>query len=174
MANPTMTLIASNTVGSGGASSVTFSPIPSTYTDLKLVISVRTNRALLNDYLKITINGSSTGYSGIQLEGDGSSVSSGTFSGIAATQYAGEINGATGTTSVFTSVDIYFPNYSSSNYKSYSVDSATENNATTSFLTLDAGLWSNSSAITSITLAPGVGTNLIANSTFYLYGIKNS
>ena len=34
MANPTYVLIASNTVGSGGASSVTFSSIPATYTDL--------------------------------------------------------------------------------------------------------------------------------------------
>ena len=38
MANPTMTLIASNTVGSGGASSVTFSSIPQTYTDLVVKI----------------------------------------------------------------------------------------------------------------------------------------
>ena len=41
MANPTMTLIASNTVGSGGASSVTFSSIPQTYTDLVVKINSR-------------------------------------------------------------------------------------------------------------------------------------
>ena len=174
MAN-TYTLISSSTVGAGGASSIDFTSIPSTYTDLLVKVSPRTDRtAFATDYLKITFNGSTTGYSGRQLAGTGTSASSGTFSGIGADQYAGEINAPTSTSSTFSNVEIYIPNYAGSTNKSYSVDSAMENNATSGYLTLDAGLWSNTSAITSIKLQPGVGTNFVQYSTAYLYGIKNS
>ena len=175
MANPTYILIqsvtltttaATVTLGSGGT-------IPAIYTDLKVACSVRTDRSLLNDYLKLTINSGSS-YSGIQLLGSGSGASSGTFSGIGANQYAGELNANTSTSSTFTSIDIYFPNYLSSNQKSYSVDSAMENNASTAYSTLDAGLWSGTAAINQLTFAPGVGSNFMANTSFYLYGIKNS
>ncbi len=40
----TMTLIASAVLSSGDQASVTFNSIPQTYTDLKLVCSVRNNR----------------------------------------------------------------------------------------------------------------------------------
>ena len=56
MAN-TYTLIASNTVGSGGAASISFSSIPSTYTDLLVKISTRDNTGSFNDML-LTFNGS--------------------------------------------------------------------------------------------------------------------
>ena len=173
MAN-TYTLISSSTVGAGGAASIDFTSIPSTYTDLCLVVSPRTNRALVNDYLKIGYNGSTTGYSGIQLAGNGASASSATFSGISAPQYAGDIDGANATASTFSNVQIYIPNYAGSTNKSYSIDAVMETNATTAYATLSAGLWSNTSAITSIKLQPGVGTNFVQYSTAYLYGIKNS
>ena len=48
-----------------------------------------------------------------------------------------------------------------------------ETNGTTSSVALTAGLWSNTAAITSITITSG-GVNLAQYSTFYLYGIKNS
>ena len=166
-------LISKQTVGSGGASSITFSNIPQTYTDLCLVVSPRTDRAsIATDYLKITFNSNTSSYSGIQLRGDGSTTGSGTFSGIGATQYAGEINASTSTTNTFSNVQIYIPNYTSSNYKSYSVESAMENNATANYLTLDAGLWSNTAAITSIAIAPGVGTNFVQYTTASLYGVS--
>jgi hypothetical protein len=175
MANPTYTLIGTpQVVGSGGASAITFSSIPATYTDLLIKCSVRTDRtSSANDYLKITINSGSS-YSGIQFAGNGSSATSGTFSSIGATQYAGDVNGPTSTSSTFAPVDIYIPNYASSNAKSYSVESAFETNSTGGIVTLDAGLWSGTSAITQIAFAPGVGTNFVQYSSFYLYGIKNS
>jgi hypothetical protein len=173
MANTFVQIGSTITVGSGGAASMDFTSIPSTYTDLKVALSVRTDRVLANDYLKITINSGSS-YSGIQLAGNGASASSATFAGIFATQYAGEINGNTSTASTFSSVDIYLPNYLSSTAKPYSVDSAMEQNATTAYLTLDAGLWSGTSAITSLTFAPGVGTNFVQYTTATLYGISKS
>ena len=57
--NPNMVAIQTVTVGAGGASSIEFTSIPQTYTDLKVVFSVRdaTNN---NGVVKITFNGSAT------------------------------------------------------------------------------------------------------------------
>ena len=170
MANPTMTLIASNTVGSGGAASVTFSSIPQTYTDLKVVVSARTNGAGANSNpwtpLIVTLNLTTT-TSSKQLYGTGSGT--GSDSSVNNIYVADTDN----TANTFSNSEIYIPNYTSTNQKSYSANSATENNATASLALMAAGLTNLTSAITSVTLAPD--TNSFAQySTFYLYGIKNS
>lgn len=163
--------IASQTLGSA-SSSITFSAIPSTYTDLVIKCSVRSDRASnLNSYMRLYPNGNSSSITLRALVGNGSSASSQTES--AAGAYVGEINASTSTSSTFTSVDIYLPNYSGSTNKSYSVDAVMENNATTAFASLVANLWSNTSAITSIQLNDALG-NFVANSTFTLYGISKS
>jgi hypothetical protein len=167
MAN-TYKLIASSTVGSGGTASVTFSSIPSTYTDLQIVLSPRNNNNDFYDNLNIAFNGSSSSLSGKGLQGNGSSASS-----FSVTNYLGETNGATSTANTFSNISIYIPNYTSSNYKSYSVDNTQENNSSTSLMGLYAGLWSNTAAITSITLS-GPYSSYVQYSNFYLYGIKNS
>ena len=168
MAN-TFELIASSTVGSGGVASVTLSSIPATYTDLLLRASVRGSSASVNQSYQITFNGSSTtGLTMRRLYGSGASAASDT--GIST-----EGVGATATASTFSNDDFYIPNYASANYKSFSVDNVGENNAATAYAFLDAGLWSNTAAITSIVLtATGTGGDLKQYSTFYLYGIKNS
>ena len=58
----TMTKIASNTVGSGGVASFTFSSIPQTYTDLFIKASLRTGTGGVGSY-QFTFNGSASGYS---------------------------------------------------------------------------------------------------------------
>ena len=87
--------------------------------------------------------------------------------------YIGQVNGATATANTFANVSIYIPNYTSANYKSVSIDAVTENNATTAYAFLSAGLWSNTAAITSATITNSSG-NYVQYSTAYLYGIKNS
>ena len=172
MAN-TYTLIASNTVGSGGTASVTFSSIPSTYTDLLVNISMRTDKAGTGgDVVSTFLNGSSSSvYDNMVLRGNGTSATS--FSNSAATEiYGTRANTAGNTASTFSNQQFYIPNYTSSNYKSLSIDGVQETNATQAYAELVAGLWSVSSAITSITIDP-VGT-IDQYSTFYLYGIKNS
>jgi len=166
MANPTMTLIASNTVGSGGVSSVTFSSIPATYTDLVVKVSARNTTATLDCY--INFNGSSSNLSRKVLYGNGSSATSGSGSD----GYVIWLSQSSDTANTFGNAEIYIPNYTSSNYKSFSADSVSENNGTTAYQFLDAGLWSSSSAITSFTLYSG--SNFAQYSTFYLYGINNS
>ena len=171
MANPTMTLIASNTVGSGGASSINFASIPQTYTDLCVKVSARGNQSAVYTTAFMTFNGdTSASYSYLNLQGTGSAVNS----GVASSQTYEQIINATGTTATantFNSTDIYIPNYTGSTYKSASSDDALETNATTAYLTLNAGLFSKTNAITSLTIS---ATSFVQYSTFYLYGIKNS
>jgi hypothetical protein len=168
---PTYTLIASNTVGAGGVASVTFSSIPQTYTDLVVKISGRSARAAQQaDNLFISFNGSTTSFSTRSLSGNGTSASSTSN----ATRYASfAVDAAGSTANTFSSHKIYIPNYTSSNNKSYSVDSVSENNATAAQSDLFAGLWSNTAAITSIALQPEVST-WVQYSTFTLYGISNA
>jgi len=167
----TYTLISSVTVGSGGAANIEFTSIPATYTDLVVKISPRTNRAtLVADILSLSFNSNTSNRSVRELYGSGSS----TFSSNTTNMYAGYVPCAGATASTFGNVEIYIPNYTSVNNKSVSVDSVSENNATESYANLQANLWSNTAAITSITLTPVVGTLFNQYSTAYLYGISNA
>ena len=169
----TMNLIAKQTVGSGGAASVTFSNIPQTYTDLKVVASMR-NNITGSGYVDVGIqfNGTASGYSYKTLYGNGSSASS--FGGTSQTSiFDIWTNTNQNTASTFTSAEIYIPNYTSSNQKSVSMDGVSENNATTAYQTMSAGLSGITSAITSISVVPSSGS-WVEFSTFYLYGISNS
>ena len=173
MAN-TFYKIASVTVGSGGAASIDFTSIPSTYTDLCVKLSVRTTRAGtdLDDEIRLEFNGSGgTAYSARMIEGNGSTVRSASDTSQAV---IGRGNAPTdnATASTFGSTEYYIPNYASSSNKSVSFDTTMENNATYSIMSLVAGLWSNSAAITSIKFT-AVGT-FDQHSTATLYGIKNS
>lgn len=172
MAN-TYQLIASNTVGSGGVATVTFSSIPATYTDLKVVYSIRGSDSTPAAYMQF--NGTTTGYSFIFLEGSGSGTNTNSIAyGISTTAiYLNQIDGTGFTANTFSNGEAYIPNYTSSNFKLVSVDNVIENNATTAYASICAGLWSNTASITSLTITPTSG-NFVQYSSFYLYGIKNS
>lgn len=174
MAN-TYQLIASNTVGSGGAADVTFSSIPATYTDLKLVMSARCNNAAVPDDIVYQFNGDTISgrYSYKFLAGDGATPSS-SGNGSTTFNYYGIIPAATATTNTFSNSDLYIPNYAGSNQKSSSVDATMENNAATSYSSLIASLYNQTTAISSIKIYSAAANSFVQHSTFYLYGIKNS
>jgi hypothetical protein len=157
-------LISSVTVGAGGAASVGFSSIPSTYTDLLVYLSFRDD----NVNLFMTFNGSTANFTNKQLAYDGGGPASysrtDTFVGYGQTA-------STFTANVFSNCSVYIPNYASSNNKSFSIDSASETNATGSaMLGLVGGLWSNTAAINAISFS----ASEVQYSTAYLYGIKKS
>lgn len=168
----TYKLIASSTVGAGGASSITFSSIPQTYTDLVVRVSARTDRSgFTYDNIRTYPNGSSANLSDRYLLGYGSGVVSATdTSGLGA---AGA-DGASATANTFSNVEVYIPNYTSSNYKSFSTDAVLENNATDGRQGMTASLWSSTSAITSLQIVPSSGPNFVQYTTAYLYGISNA
>lgn len=152
------------TVGSGGAASIDFTSIPSTYTDLVVKLSVR-GSGLYN--VLMSINSSTTNFSYRLLEGDGASAAS-------YNSTTGRLgNTVTTTASTFSSIEVYLPNYASSTNKSYSVDAVSEANATTAYADLTAGLWSNTSAITALGFTMSTG-NFVQYSTAYLYGVSNA
>lgn len=167
MAN-TYTLIEAKTLTTTTAS-ITFTSIPQTYTDLLIRFSTRDNTGSYINNMNININGSSSNFGAktMMLLGGGAS------SGNETTNLAFSTS-ATATTNTFTNGEVYFTNYTSSNYKAYSADSMSENNnATNTGGILEAGLWSNTAAITSITFTP-TSASFVSGSTFRLYGIKNS
>jgi hypothetical protein len=162
-----MKLIESKTLGTAQAS-IEFTSIPQDFTDLYVVFSARVTDVVTGPAGQILFNGSTSSFSERSLEGTGSAASS-----FSTTQgFIGALNAANTTADTFTNISIYIPNYTGSTNKSFSVDGVTENNATGAFQTLVAGLWSNTAAITSITLRRGGGiTNLLAGTTASLYGI---
>lgn len=162
----TMTLIATTTVGAGGASSIDFTSIPATYTDLLVVYSLRTTQATVSTSVTLNLNSSSSGFTMRGLYGNGSTATS--FTG---TTYAGESTGANATASTFSNNALYLPNYAGSTNKSYSIDSVSESNTGTVIQMLDAGLWSNTSAITALSIVASSGT-FVQYSSASLYGIQ--
>ena len=172
MPNPTHILINSYTVGSGSTSSVTFSSIPNTYTDLVVKVSARTvNSGAQN--INLSFNGSTSNFSCKMLYSTGSATGSSSYPSNTPYNTSIVIGGSDYTANTFNSGEIYIPNYAGSTNKSFSTDSTTENNATASYIELFAQLWSQTSAITSMTLTTTSG-NYAQYSTFYLYGVKNS
>lgn len=171
MAN-TYTLIASNTLGSSAAS-VTFSSIPATYTDLVVRISARADTGDTFQNLRVQINGNTgTVYSNTRLEGNGATASSARNSN-ASFLASGEVDGSTATSNTFASIEMYFPSYAASINKPISTFAAQENNTTTAYIRGIAGLFSSTTAISSIQFKP-VADNFVSGSSFFLYGIKNS
>jgi hypothetical protein len=174
MAN-TYVKIASTTVGAGGAANVEFTSIPTTYTDLKIVFSARSNYASVWDHMYYFLNGdTANNYTSRWLQGSGSAASSSQQGAAASLQPRFAIPGANATASTFGNGEIYIPNYLSSNSKSQSLDTVTENNATEAYAVLTAGLWNNTSAINAFKIYPYFGTVFTQYTTFTIYGIKNS
>lgn len=168
--------ITNTTLGSS-ASSVTFSNIPQTYSDLALKISARADNSSTQTAIFLGFNGLTSGYSDTEVYSIAANAVTSTrdsgFSGI----LVGQVNAALSLTNTFNIMDIYIPNYTSSIKKPISVYNVVENNSTTigewrvAFL---AGMSTLSSAITSIEITFNTSVNFVTGSSFILYGIKNS
>ena len=166
----TYTPIYSQTLSST-ASSITFSNIPQTYTDLQLVCQTLASSSALN--LTVNVNGdTATNYSITSLyarsEGAGTGVSS-----IRATNttYALANYGTATTTNARSVSHVDFLDYSNSTtFKPIIVRASTASgNTTFSGNEIIANQWRSLAAITSITLGGGT---FASGSTFTLYGIK--
>lgn len=165
------TLIASVTVGAGGATNIDFTSIPQTYTDLVLVLSARVN----GNTPGLQFNGDTTSkYNYRWLQGNGSGVSSAT--GYAAGGWdpallIGPASTTSDTSNVFASQQITIPNYAVTGAKVVSSDSVSENNGSTAFQQIISGQWVGTAAITSIRINTGYGGSAFQQfTTAYLYG----
>lgn len=162
--------IASVTVGSGGAANIDFTSIPGTYTDLVLFHSIRTSRSAYHESIKLSFNGSTSSQTNRRVYGDGSTVGATSDT----LMYGGQASAATSTSNTFGNSIIYIPEYTSSNNKSSIEDGVSENNATNALADINSNLWSNTSAITQITLTPENSGTIQQYSTATLYGISKS
>jgi hypothetical protein len=158
--------IATTEVGSGGAATIDFSTILTSWTDLAILVSARSTSS--GDIFNLSFNGSTSSFSGIYLYYENTTANSGSLA-----RYGGRVNTSSTTASTFSNTMIYIPNYAGSTNKSYSSDSVSENNAAAAPGSLIAGLWSNTAAINQITLTPSAG-NFAQYSTATLYGIKKA
>jgi hypothetical protein len=155
----------------GSQANIVFNSIPNTFTDLYLVMSLRSDTNGANT-LQMTFNGVNSGYSLRRLRGLGSG-SGESYSESAQSAYNGYVhvtNPSESTASTFSNLSFYIPNYTANQSKSFSVDSVTENNGTTAYQLLVAGLWSNNATISSINFAIS-GASYVSGSSATLYGI---
>jgi hypothetical protein len=162
-AGSTYTPIATQTLVSA-ASSVTFSSISGSYTDLRLVITT-TNNSPATSGLQLQYNGDTSAlYSFTRILGDGSSATSSRGSAQTAASigyYADDANDF----GVFTT-DIM--NYSNTTtYKT----AISRSSAASVMVSAFVSLWRSTSAITSILVKNSSAVNFKAGSTFTLYGI---
>lgn len=149
-------LIETIEIGAGGTSSIQFTGIEQDATDLLLLVSGRSDRALWLDTMALTLNGdSTTNYNWQRLSGNGSSASA--LAGTAKNNFEFSISGDTATANTYGDALFYISNYTSSSNKSVSISHVTENNATQAIQGLYAGTYTTSSAITSIELGITVG-----------------
>jgi hypothetical protein len=160
-AGSTYTPIATQTLGTA-ALNVTFSSIPSTYTDLVVVCAY--NRVSGGNNISMRLNGDTTNYSETYIEGDGSSVISGRNANDSNMRIA-FIVGGTGTSQ--STMIINLQNYS--NTTTYKTVLTRYSEASTG-VGASVGLWRSTAAINSVEIGRA-GINFAAGSTFTLYGI---
>ena len=175
--------IATVTVGSGGASSISFTSIPSTYTHLQIRYLAQTNRSLIIDDAFITINGDTTGanYYSHQIQGSGSSASAFSSAGNGGGgvgifwPYAFSAT-ASGSYNYWAGGVIDVLDYANTN-KNKTLRSLSGSNANgaapsgyPAFVTLSSAAWFSTTAVSSITIKSN--GNFSQYSSFALYGIR--
>jgi hypothetical protein len=161
----TFVKIATVTVGTA-INTIEFASIPSTYTDLVVNLSGRCSADDFVTYLRF--NSSTSNYTQKRLQGNGTAAASASDTNILVL-----VDRSTNTANTFSNCLAYIPNYAGSTFKSVSVDAVFEDNATENRLYLNAGLWSDTTAISNIKLVTNAG-NFVQYSTATLYGISKT
>jgi hypothetical protein len=154
--------IATTTLGSASAN-ITFSSIPSTYTDLILVLNVATASA---GESVIRFNSSTSGYGNVYMYGNGTSALANNNFG----QTVGRVSYGAGSTTTLGNMNYIVQIQSYANTSIYKTYMSRANNASSAVDFL-CGQWENTSAITSIAFFYSDSSNIVAGSSATLYGI---
>lgn len=155
---------------SGGESSMNFTSIPTTYTDLYLVISGRATESDNGTSLRIVFNDDTANQSSRELRAIGSTVASYTVT------YAqnGYLAASQSYTNTFGNALLYIPKYRNDKHKISSGDVILPSNTTSEqYIVFSGKKWGSTSAITKISISPSSG-NWVQYTTATLYGITNS
>lgn len=167
--------IATTAVGAGGSSSITFSSIPSTYTHLQLRLLGRTTRSATRASIGITFNGTTAGQNyyaehGVYGTGAATGVDS---SANRDNMIVGTGTAASANSSTFGVFVLDILDYANTNkYKTIRSLGGYDANGD-GYVTFYSGLYTYTTAITSITLKDNDGTSSFPQYTHAaLYGIK--
>lgn len=165
-AGATYVPIATQTVSGSSTTTITFSSIPSTYTDLRIVLTGTCGTGT-DQNIWLNYNGdTTTNYSYTFLLGNGTSASSGRGSSDVVI-ISGRIDSTAQTTTL---IDIF--NYA--NTTTYKTNLVRGNN-TNGIVIAVVGLWRKTpEAITSLTLKIANATYFTAGTTASLYGIRSA
>lgn len=161
----------------GSTASVTFSNLStyaSTYQHLQLRILVRSNNGAVWEETKLTFNGSASGYRSHVLAGTGSSVFS-TWTDATDTYAKPWVFavGGNATANVYGAavIDILDPFETTKAKTIRALGGRVPSNGETR-IGLSSAVWTNTAAVSSITIAPEAGSSWASNCRFSLYGIK--
>ena len=165
-----MQLIETIEVGATPASGIDFVNLPQDGIDLLALISGRTDRAGQTANINFQFNGSNADFTNRDLYGVvsiGVSSTSNTFNrAINLAAYTGDLADA----NTFGNVQFYISNYSSTQFKSYSLDLVNELNIDNARQAIMAGTWANTSPINTLRIG-AQNCNLTQYSTLSLYKI---
>ena len=174
--NPSSYESIATVTGTGSATSLTFSSIPSTYTHLQIRGISRNTGGSQSYAIYLTFNGSSSGYAWHYLKGNGSAASaSGAASEVNINLQNADAGGTSTASTVGASIiDIHDYANTTKNKTVRAITGTDANTASTGFaISLGSGLWANTNAISSITITNGY--DFFSTSTsFSLYGIKGA
>ena len=157
--------IATTTLGSA-ASSITFSSIPSTYTDLRLVY-VETSSDTADQGIRFNSD-SGTNYSTTFMYGTGAAVGSNRTTNATYILTWNSVSGSA--IPGLKTIDIF--SYAGSTYKTALVSHSDDKNGS-GMVGSNVGLWRSTSAITSLTIVRDSG-NFSTGTTATIWGIKNA
>jgi hypothetical protein len=171
----TYELIKGETLASSAAS-YTFTAIPSTFKDLVLRVTGRFD--ISNNGGRLRFNGDSSAlysWNRVTAISIAEATNDLTYGSPYDTfVYFPGVNSSTTTADTFSNNEMYLPNYTASANKPVMLNNVMEQNTTSAGITMLAGLYRSTTAISSIALTSDGGGNWVAGSSFYLYGIKNS
>jgi hypothetical protein len=160
--NNTLTKIASVTLGTG-QTTVSFTAIPATYTDLVVKFSIST--ASINCYARFN-NSASALYSLQTLRGSGTTADN-YVTGASQTEiyFAG-----CPVTDTFSSSEFYITNYTAATQKSFFLNTVNEANVAAAYMNQLSGSWDSAAAITQIDIVCAAGMSQYSSAT--LYGVN--
>jgi hypothetical protein len=166
--------IATVTVGSGGAASIEFTSIPSTYQHLQIRGILRgADSSASDEAFVVRLNGDTgSNYAWHYLQGNGSSASASAGSSKTLIDYSIGAPAATATASAFCAFVVDILDYASTS-KATTVRSfnAWDTNGG-GLVRLTSGLWTSTSAVTSFSIVNVASRNAVQYSTAALYGVK--
>jgi len=165
------------TVLSATASSVTLSSIPGTYRMLVLLMQSRTDYGAEFDFVGGRFNGDSgNNYDRFMKQRDGAGNATYVVARATSSMHVAHCEGANSRASVFTVSTTYILGYALTDREKwlFTVGSGRWGNRSADsdlYLTELKSSWRSTAAVTSITLFPRYGSNLVSGCRFALYGV---